>query len=538
MLAALASCLTAGVAAVAQYRGIQLRSVTATVEGNMNVLGILGADPEVRNGFNGVKVHFDIDADASPRDIEALVAQSQKRSAVFDIMTNPTNVVVDDARPADPDPRLASLTNVTTVVIGAGHAGLAMSRRLTERSIDHVVLERGEVANSWRTERWDSLRLLTPNWQTRLPGMADQRRRPRRLHDDARGRATSSTTTPPASTHRCRPARRSPASTATDGGYAVATDRGVWRCATVGARQRRRQRRHRPALAAEVPPSVAMVTPMTTARPRSSTDGGVLVVGASATGVQLADEIQRSGRQVTLAVGEHVRMPRTYRGRDIFWWMDAAGVLDERHDEVDDLVRARHVPSPQLIGTPERRSIDLNTLADSLACEIVGRLGSVRDGVAQFSGGLANTCRLADLKLNRLLDRFDEWATAVRTSTQLDDPHRPRADRGAGRRRRSKSTCVAAGSGRSSGRPAIARTTPGSTCRCFDRRGRIRHDGGVVQGAPGVYLLGGNLLRTRRSSYISGAAEDSRAIADHLHQFQSTTRSHSSSHLLAESSCA
>jgi len=93
-LSALGSCLTAGVAAVAQNRQIQLRSVTAHLEGSMNVLGILGADPDVRNGFNDVTVRFDIDADASPDEIRALVAQSQKRSAVFDLFTNPTNVVV------------------------------------------------------------------------------------------------------------------------------------------------------------------------------------------------------------------------------------------------------------------------------------------------------------------------------------------------------------------------------------------------------------------------------------------------------------
>jgi len=94
VLAGLAGCLTAGVAAVAQNRNIQLRSVTSTVEGKMNVLGILGGDPDVRNGFTEVNVHFDIDADASADDIEALVAQSQKRSAVFDLITNPTNVSV------------------------------------------------------------------------------------------------------------------------------------------------------------------------------------------------------------------------------------------------------------------------------------------------------------------------------------------------------------------------------------------------------------------------------------------------------------
>jgi uncharacterized OsmC-like protein len=97
VLAALAGCLTAGVAAVAQNRGIQLRSVKAVVEGDHDILGILGGDPEVRNGFNDVRVTFDIDADASKEDIAALVAQSQKRSAVFDALTNPTNVTVSVA---------------------------------------------------------------------------------------------------------------------------------------------------------------------------------------------------------------------------------------------------------------------------------------------------------------------------------------------------------------------------------------------------------------------------------------------------------
>ncbi len=95
VLVGLASCLTAGVAAVAQNREIQLNSVKATVEGDMDIQGILGADPDVRNGFSNIRVTYDIDADATPEDIKALVAQSQKRSAVFDIVTNPTNVTVE-----------------------------------------------------------------------------------------------------------------------------------------------------------------------------------------------------------------------------------------------------------------------------------------------------------------------------------------------------------------------------------------------------------------------------------------------------------
>jgi uncharacterized OsmC-like protein len=98
MLVGLAGCLTAGIAAVAQHRNIQLRSVTATLEAGMDVRGILGADASVRNGFDGIRVHYEIDADASADDIAALVAQSQKRSAVFDILTNPTDVTVTSSK--------------------------------------------------------------------------------------------------------------------------------------------------------------------------------------------------------------------------------------------------------------------------------------------------------------------------------------------------------------------------------------------------------------------------------------------------------
>ncbi|HVE17514.1 MAG TPA: NAD(P)-binding domain-containing protein, partial [Ilumatobacteraceae bacterium] len=273
--------------------------------------------------------------------------------------------------------------HTTTVIIGAGHAGLAMSRRLTERSLDHVVIERGEVANSWQTERWDSLRLLTPNWQNRLPGYGYS-------GDDPDGFMTMPEVVDFIATYA--ETIEAPVHTGTtvtrvaltETGYEVTTDRGVWTAPTVVLASGSSNIANVPAFALAIPTSVAMLTPMTYRTPHSLDDRGVLVVGASATGIQLADEIRRSGRSVTLATGEHVRLPRLYRGRDIFWWMDAVGVLDQRYDEVDDLVRARHLPSPQLIGTPERRSIDLNLLVDR-GVQIVGRLGRVHGGVAQFS---------------------------------------------------------------------------------------------------------------------------------------------------------
>ena len=213
----------------------------------------------------------------------------------------------------------------------------------------------------------------------------------------------------------------------------------------------------------------------------------MLVVGASATGVQIAHEIQRSGRPVTMAVGEHVRGPRVYRGRDIHWWMDAAGVLDERYDEVDDIVRARRVPSMQLAGSPERATFDLNALT-SIGVTLVGRLAGIRDGHAQLSGSLRNKCDLADLKLGRLLDTIDEWATANGMDDSTPPPHRfaptvvpepPTLDLDLGRGE-IQTIIWATGF-----RPDYSWLD----VDVLDAKGMVRHDGGVVD-APGMYLIG------------------------------------------------
>ncbi|MDD7939697.1 NAD(P)/FAD-dependent oxidoreductase [Actinomycetospora lutea] len=403
--------------------------------------------------------------------------------------------------------------HATTVIIGAGHAGLAMSRRLTERSIDHVVLERGEVANSWRTERWDSLRLLTPTWHLGLPGDGGL------AGADPDGFLTvpelvahldGYAATVAAPVHTGTTVTRV---AATDAGYEVTTDRGTWTCASVVLASGAHTVASLPAAAEDVPDDV---TSISTARYRSPADvpeGGVLVVGASASGVQLADELARSGRRVTIATGEHVRMPRAYRGRDAFWWMERAGVLDERYDEVDDIVRARHTPSPQLVGSPDHADIDLGTL-QARGVEVVGKLGRIRDGVAQFSGGLANTVRLADLKLGRLLERFDAWARE-QGPDDLGDPHHPdpttvgSAPRTEIDLHREGIRTVLWATGYRPDHSWLALPV-------LDHKGRLEHDGGVVTGAPGVYVLGSSLLRRRRSTYIGGAGQDTAELADHL----------------------
>ena len=403
---------------------------------------------------------------------------------------------------------------ITSVVIGAGHAGLAMSHCLTARSIDHVVLERGEVANSWKTERWDSLRLLTPNWLSRLPGYGYE-------GDDPDGFRTMPETidfiekyaaaiSAPVRTHT-----RVSSVDKTDDGYNISTDQGEWQCRTVVLATGACNVPCVPPVAEALPSGIRTLTAMDYRRPDQLEQGGALVVGASATGTQLAEEIHRSGRPVTIAVGEHIRAPRVYRGRDIKWWMDVVGVLDDRYDEIDDIGRARNVPSLQLAGSTDRRTVDLNRLTD-MGVRLVGRLAGTADGKAQFSGSLRNQCALSDLKMNRLLDRIDAWAAGHGLDGDVDPPHRFEPTRvedspplGIDLRNGEIRTVIWA----TGFRPDYSWLN----VPVLDHKGRIRHDGGIVQ-APGMYLLGLPFLRRRKSSLIDGAAADARDLSDHLVQ--------------------
>ena len=401
----------------------------------------------------------------------------------------------------------------TTVVVGAGHAGLAVSHCLAGRGIDHVVIERGEVAHSWRTERWESLRLLTPNWQTRVPGLAYD-------GDDPDGFMTMAEVV--AFIQRYARLVGPPLETGTTvetlaasgGEYEVVTDRGTWRSPTVVIASGGCNLPKVPAVATALPGAIESVTPMDYTRPDALPQGGVLVVGASASGVQIADEVHRSGRPVTLAVGEHVRLPRVYRGKDILWWMDRTGLHDERYDEIDDIVRARRLPSPQLVGTPARTTLDLNTLTDR-GVRLVGSLAGFADGKAQFSGSLRNKCTLADLKQGRLLDTIDEWVAEKGLDDDVEAPHRFEPTRV------EESPPLTLDLAQVGVRTVIWATgyEPDHSwvdLPIFDHKGRLRHDGGVVTGAPGVYRIGLNVLRRRKSSFIHGSEDDARDLTDHL----------------------
>ncbi len=388
-----------------------------------------------------------------------------------------------------------------------------MSRCLAERSIDHVVLERGEVANSWRTERWDSLRLLTPNWQSRLPGF-------RYAGSDPDGYRTLPETiefianyakaiAAPVRTHTKVTSLRS-----TETGYLVRTDQGELLGRTVVVASGACNIADIPALADHVPAAITKLTAQTYRNPDQLPAGGVMVVGASSSGTQIANEIQRSGRPVTLSVGEHIRAPRLYRGRDLEWWLDAAGVQDERYDQIEDINRARRVPSFQLAGTPDRSTLDLNALS-AIGVKLVGRLaGITEDGKAQFAGSLRNMCALSDLKMGRLLDLIDEWARASGHDGEVEPPHRLPPTKvedapplGLDLKQGDIQTIIWA----TGYRPDYSWLD----VPVLDRKGFVVHDGGVV-GSPGMYLMGMQFLRRRKSALIDGAGDDARELCAHL----------------------
>jgi putative flavoprotein involved in K+ transport len=296
-----------------------------------------------------------------------------------------------------------------------------------------------------------------------------------------------------------------------DDGYRVVTDSGTIQCRRLVVATGACNVPIVPSVRDALPSSLSSLTPFDYRNPDDLPDGGVLVVGASATGVQLADEIHRSGRQVVLSVGEHVRLPRTYRGRDVLWWMDASGVWNERYDQIDDLTRARSLPSPQLVGTPERSTLDLNVLQRS-GVELVGRLSTVRDGRALFSGGLRNQFALADLKMNRLLGTFDEWADENAIEAQpverFEPTRAPKSPRLSLDLRSGEIQSVVWATGF---RPDYSWLD----VDVVDRKGRLEHDGGVVA-SPGMYVIGLPVLRRRKSTFIHGAEDDAREIVDHL----------------------
>jgi putative flavoprotein involved in K+ transport len=406
----------------------------------------------------------------------------------------------------------------TTVIIGAGQAGLAMSRCLSDLGIDHVVLERGKLAERWRRQSWDSLHLLTPNWMTRLPGFSYS-------GNDPDG--YMSVTELIAFFERYAAASETPVLTDTtvqsvaqsESGFRIVTTRGVWLASSVVVATGYSNLPAIPAASHALAPAVLQLAPSEYRRPDQLPDGGVLIVGASSTGVQLADEIQRSGRPVTLAVGRHTRLPRRHRGRDILWWLDQLGVLRERTDGVHDIERSRRQPSLQLVGKPDHSSLDVGMLHDR-GVRLVGRVLDINGRRVSLADDLVATTAAADIKMTEILDRIDRFIDSTGVAALAPDGFSPtwplvRETPDTLDLKAEQIDTVIWATG-------YRRAYPWLHVPILDARGEIVHEGGITP-QDGLYVLGLNFQRRRNSSFIDGVGDDAWVIAQDI--AQSVTRS-------------
>ncbi|HEU4675873.1 MAG TPA: NAD(P)-binding domain-containing protein [Motilibacteraceae bacterium] len=408
------------------------------------------------------------------------------------------------------------MPTIDTVVIGAGHAGLAVSRLLTDAGRDHVVLERGQVAERWRSERWDSLHLLTPNWMTRLPGWwyagpdregyLSVRRFVRHLERYAGSFDAPVLTGTTVHALTARPG----------GGYRVTTDQGGWHAEHVVIATGPHGVPRVPAGFEPGPDGVAVLTSNRYRNPAQLAPGGVLVVGASASGVQIADELSRSGHRVVLAVGRHTRIPRRYRGMDIFWWLETTGRLARTIDDMPDPEAARAEASLQLAGhtAPERfgQDVDLATLQQQ-GVRLVGRVQGVGRRTVDLGGNLADDVSRADAKLHRLLDSIDAYADDVGLAAEVWDSSRPRRVRIT--ESPARLDLLAEGIGTVVLATGYRPHHPWLQLPVLAPDGHVRQRRGVTP-APGVYVVGQRFQHRRDSGFIDGARHDAAAVVGHL----------------------
>lgn len=399
------------------------------------------------------------------------------------------------------------MKHTDTVIIGGGQAGLAMSRCLTERGVDHIVLERGRIGQRWRNERWDSLRLLSPNWMARLPHY-------RYEGDDPHGFMTMPEfirylegyaeffEAPVQTGTTVTRVERTDASR-----LRIVTDHGEWSARNLVIATGFCDRPRVPSFASDISSDIRQIVPSDYRRPSQLPDGNVLIVGASATGAQIAEELKTAGRAVTLAVGTHVRLPRRYRGRDILAWMVEMGAFAAPADPAEE----RLSPPPQLVGGPDNRDLDLGNL-HAQGVQLVGRATAAGSDRMYFADDLAETLGKADDQLAGLLAKIDGYieasvTTPVPPPTAVPRVPCPQAP--------TEVVFEAAGIRSIVWATGYERRYPWLDLPVLDERGDIRHRRGITA-EPGVVVLGMRFQATKGSNLIDGVGADAEELADYL----------------------
>ena len=395
---------------------------------------------------------------------------------------------------------------VDVVVVGAGQAGLSASALLTERGIEHVVLERGQVANTWRTARWDGFYLNTPNWSLALPGHEYDGPDPDAFSSrdevveylEAYGRAA-----PVRTGIEVTRLRR-------DGGvWCLETSDGEVRADAVVVATGAFQQPHLPAGAEGAPGEVLGLVADEYRNPEQLPEGAVLVVGSGQAGCQIADELRRAGRRVNLSVGSCPRFPRRWGGRDLLFWVLALGIMDDTPDSLPSPA-ARLACNPSVAGDHGGHDCHPRWLADR-GVELVGRFTGFDGGRALFASGLEATLAAGDEFHRKLIEGFEAYAVANGLDVDEAEPepaHPPARD-------------VEALDLRVEGIASIVWATGYRSDfgwidgLAVDEQGYPAQTRGASE-LEGLYLVGLHWLTKRKSALLIGVGEDAQHVVGQI----------------------
>jgi len=398
---------------------------------------------------------------------------------------------------------------IDTLVIGGGQAGLVMSYRLKQRGIAHLVLERQRIAERWRSERWDGLKFQFPNWSVRLPDFPFPQTEPDAFATSDEIvkfiAAFADFAAPPI---RCgvevTRLRRGDGSAR----FIAETADGPIEANNVVVATGPYQRALMPDLLRDHP--VFQVHASGYKNPDQLPPGAVLVVGAGASGAQIAEELHRAGRRVYLAVGQHTRMPRRYRGHDLTWWFSTLRLFHMTPEQ-----RGPIRVNPAITGADGGHTIDFRGFAAD-GITLLGRMQAARDGVLDIAPGLAETLANGDTGYVNFLDMMDAYverhglnlpddpaARAVLADPPCVTAPLPRLDL---RKERVGAVIWATGYGVDFGWIDIP---------VKDARGEPVHRGGITS-VPGLYFLGLQWLSKMYSAFLSGVGDDAAVLADHI----------------------
>jgi putative flavoprotein involved in K+ transport len=395
---------------------------------------------------------------------------------------------------------------VGTVVVGGGQAGLSVSRELSEAGVEHVVLERARVAETWRG-RWDSFCLVTPNWSVQLPGRPYDRDDPDgfmprdELVDYLERYAAGAPVREGVEVTSVRPGSQGELELETTDGELVA--RAVVLC--TGAYQRP----HRPAGAATLAPDLLQIDVEGYRNPGELPDGRVLVVGSGQSGCQIAEELHEAGREVFLACGRAGWAPRSIGGRDVFWWLHAAGDLDDRVEQLPE-PSARLAANVQASGRGGGHDLHYRTL-QRMGVTLLGHFLGADDHRARFAPDLRETIGWADERNRKVMDGFRKAASRLGLAP-LDIPEAGPIDVDTPELldlSRFGAVLFAGGF-----RPDYESWVhcPGA----FDELGFPVHSEGASTAVPGLYFAGVHFLRKRKSSLLIGVGEDAALVAGQI----------------------